>query len=204
MTGVNQDQSDASAWIGPPADGAWTMEHLLAAESAGAKVKYLLFWGHTPPHDQSIGPHVLSQWFERAFEVDGLEYLSAEHFMMAEKARLFDDEATLKAILGAATPGEAKALGRAVKGFSDTVWTANRLDVVVRASLGKFGAHDDLGPYLLGTRHRVLVEASPRDRIWGIGLGREHPAAEVPSQWQGLNLLGFALMQARAQLGAAD
>lgn len=183
-----------------PSDGAWTMAQLLAAESSGAELDFLTFWGHTPPPDGVIGKHVLSQWFERRFEVDGVDYESAEHFMMAEKARLFGDEAAREEIMASATPAEAKALGRTVRGFVDTTWSAHRLDVVVRASLGKFGGHDDLGRYLVGTGQRVLVEASPHDRIWGIGIGRDHPSAQIPSQWRGMNLLGFALMQARARL----
>ena len=186
-----------------PSDGAWSMEQVLAAESSGAELDFILFWGHTPLSDGQVGAHVLSQWFERRFQVDGVDYPSAEHFMMAEKARLFGDEAARDEILASATPAEAKALGRKVRGFDGTTWSANRTDVVIRASLGKFGGNDDLGRYLIGTGQSILVEASPQDRIWGIGLGRDHPSARVPSQWEGLNLLGFALMQARARLAEA-
>lgn len=120
--------------------------------------------------------------------------------MMAEKARLFGDEYHLDLILAAATPGEAKKLGRHVHGFQDEVWNQHRLDIVARGSVAKFSSDELIRDYLIGTGDRVLVEASPRDRIWGIGMGKNNPSAERPSQWRGKNLLGFALMQARAEL----
>ena len=180
----------------------WTMGLLLEAEAEGRRLKYLPFWGHTPPPDGSVGAHVLSQWFEVPFEMDAVRYASAEHAMMAGKARLFGDDATLAKILVAATPGEAKALGREVRGYVDTTWEANRLEIVAAANVAKFGQHPELADYLVGTGDRVLVEASPTDRVWGIGMGQEDPNVERPSRWLGLNLLGFALMEARARLGS--
>ena len=77
----------------------WTVDLLREAERAGRRLKFLFFWGHTSRAGSGVGPHVLSQWYEHAFVVDGVEYRSAEHFMMAEKARLFGDDETLDAIL---------------------------------------------------------------------------------------------------------
>lgn len=122
--------------------------------------------------------------------------------MMAAKARLFGDEEIARQVLGARTPGAAKALGRRVAGFDEDVWRAHRFAVVVAANVAKFGRHADLRGYLLGTNNRVLVEASPVDRVWGIGLTADDPRAADPARWRGLNLLGFALMQARADLTA--
>ncbi len=101
----------------------------------------------------------------------------------------------------AKSPGEAKAIGRRVKNFCQSTWEAHRFDIVVTASAAKFGQSDDLRAYLLGTKQRVLVEASPRDKIWGIGLAADDEHAENPYKWKGLNLLGFALMQARLLIG---
>jgi ribA/ribD-fused uncharacterized protein len=184
----------------PPGDGAWTLEQLLAAERSDYRLKFLLFWGHTPSPSGQIGPHVFSQWYPHEFTSDGIRYATAEHFMMAEKARLFGDEHHLDLILAAATPGEAKKLGRHVQGFQDDAWNQHRLDIVARGSVAKFSSNESMRDYLMGTGDRVLVEASPRDRIWGIGMGKNNPSAERPSQWRGKNLLGFALMQARAEL----
>lgn len=75
---------------------------------------------------------------------------------------------------------------------------------MTEGNVHKFGQHADLRQYLLSTAGRVLVEASPRDRIWGIGLGREHADAERPDAWRGLNLLGFALMDVRERLAATS
>ena len=120
--------------------------------------------------------------------------------MMAEKARLFGDSEAENKILQAGSPAAAKAIGRNVRGFVEEIWDKERHEIVVRASYSKFDQNDALKQFLLGTKKRVLVEASPKDRIWGIGLSEQDPRAENPLQWRGHNLLGFALMEARARL----
>lgn len=176
------------------------MPRLLAAERAGERLKFVHFWGHTPPASGGVGPHVFSQWYEHTFEVDGVRYPTAEHYMMAEKARLFSDHGRLAAILDAASPGAAKAIGRGVEGFDGETWNELRFDIVARCSEAKFASSDDLRTYIVSTTNRVLVEASPRDTIWGVGMDRNDPNIERPSAWKGLNLLGFALMAARSRL----
>jgi hypothetical protein len=162
--------------------------------------KYLMFWGHTPSADGQVGKQCFSQWWPVSFTVDGVAYASAEHFMMVAKARLFGDDEIVPEILAASHPSEAKALGRKVRGFDDDVWTRRRFDLVVKGNVAKFGQHAELRDFLLGTGDRVLVEASPRDRVWGIGLGASNERAADPGSWRGLNLLGFALMEARDRL----
>ena len=173
---------------------------VLAAEAAGQETDFLFFWGHRPQRDGSAGPGCLSQWWPAMFTVDGVTYPTAEHWMMAGKARLFGDDEALAAVLAAADPKAAKAAGRAVRGFDEQTWAAARFDLVVAGNLAKFRQNPDLGAFLAATRPRVLVEASPRDRIWGIGLTSGHPDAARPSRWRGTNLLGFALMNVRDQL----
>lgn len=173
---------------------------LVSLVSSGTRVKYLFFWGHTVHRDGTLGNECFSQWYPSAFEVDGHIYPTAEHFMMAEKARLFGDEQHRSLVFTATTPAEAKAIGRRVVGFVDDVWKAARSEIVVAGNLAKFGQKPELRDHLLATGMRVLVEAAPRDRIWGIGLGAKNPKAENPLEWRGLNLLGFALMEVRAQL----
>ncbi|MFF2557337.1 NADAR family protein [Nocardia sp. NPDC058058] len=173
----------------------------LTAEMAdGAIPEFLFFWGHTRTPGYEIGKWVLSQWWQVEFTVDGQSYGSAEHFMMGEKARLFGDEAIRAKILASATPADAKRLGREVRGFDQDTWVAHRFDIVMRGSIAKFGQHEALRDFLIATGDKVLVEAAPRDTIWGIGLGAENPAAAHPSTWRGENLLGFALMDAREAL----
>ncbi|SER78940.1 hypothetical protein SAMN05216188_115198 [Lentzea xinjiangensis] len=166
-------------------------------------MKYLFFWGHQPERDGSIGKGCLSQWWPCTFVADGREFPSAEHYMMWRKALLFDDHAVAERVLAARTPAEAKALGREVSGFSEPVWAAARLEVVVEGNLAKFGQDPALRSYLLSTGSRVLVEASPQDRVWGIGLAASDPRAADPASWLGLNLLGEALMEVRSRSSAA-
>ncbi|MET9866403.1 NADAR family protein [Streptomyces sp. NPDC006386] len=178
-------------------------EALIRAVRAGAKVEYLHFWGHRPRPDGRIGPSCLSQWWPSPFTVDGVEYATAEHWMMAGKARLFEDAATERAVLAAGTPAAAKKAGRLVRGFDEAIWARERFRIVVEGSLHKFSAHPDLREFLLNTGDRVLVEASPVDRVWGIGLAAGDEAAMDPERWRGPNLLGFALMEARERLRTA-
>ena len=131
------------------------------------------------------------------------EFLTAEHYMMVQKTRAFGDTSIARHILDAATPEDAKALGREVRGFNEKVWAAIRYDVVVAANFEKFRQHTDLGAYLRSTEGQILVEANPADRIWGIGLAANDIRAPKPAEWRGLNLLGFALMDVRDRLFGA-
>jgi len=180
-----------------------TRADLQAAEKRGERFKYLCFWGHRKPADGRVVETCFSQWYGAAFELAGVRYATAEHYMMAEKARLFGDSTALERILSAPSPGAAKKLGRTVRGFDEPRWNERRFEIVVAGNAAKFSQHPDLCAFLLGTRTQILVEASPVDRIWGIGLSRDDPRAERPEDWRGLNLLGFALMAARQQLEKA-
>ena len=173
------------------------LNQLRAAEATGVDLDVMAFWGHKPAPSGAIGSGCLSQWWPAPFIVDGLAYPTAEHWMMAGKARLFDDPAGLAAVLAARSPGAAKAAGRKVRGFDEQRWTTARYALVVAGNLAKFTQHSDLGRFLLTTGERVLVEASPYDRIWGIGMAASNPKVRHPSAWRGLNLLGFALMDVR-------
>ena len=176
------------------------LANLVAAEARGRRLKFVLFWGHQPEKDGTIGKGCLSQWWPVPFTVDGTEYATAEHWMMAAKARLFGDDEALKRLPDAKHPAEAKAIGRAVTPYDERTWAAHRYDLVVEGNLAKFGQNPELKAYLLGTGTRILVEASPRDRIWGIGMAASDEGAESPSRWRGRNLLGFALMDVRELL----
>ncbi|GLW05172.1 hypothetical protein Misp01_03020 [Microtetraspora sp. NBRC 13810] len=165
-------------------------------------VDYLFFWGPRPAGSQAR-KGCLSQWWPGDFSVDGVVYRTAEHYMMAAKARLFGDGEMAAKIVAAGHPGEARALGRQVRGFDEDAWVAARSGVVVAGNLAKFGQHPAARDFLLRTGSRVLVEASPLDRIWGIGLAEDDSRAARPADWRGLNLLGFALMEVRQALAAA-
>ena len=175
----------------------WLIEQI----AEGANPKYLFFWGHTPSRDGTITQTCFSQWWEEhPFVVENQLYRTAEHWMMAGKARLFGDEEILGKILACESPGEAKKLGRQVRNFESETWEAHRSEIVVEGNLHKFSQHPELGEYMQKTGQRILVEASPRDHIWGIGMGKDNPHASQPELWRGLNLLGFALMEVRDRL----
>lgn len=177
-----------------------TVADLCRIEARGGRLKFVFFWGHQPQRDGSVGAGCLSQWWPAPFAVDGTRYPTGEHFMMERKARLFGDADVAARILAARHPGAAKALGRQVRGFDEAAWNAHRYAIVVAANTAKFGQHPALREFLLGTGDRVLVEASPLDRVWGIGLAAGDERSGRPSAWRGLNLLGFALMEVRANL----
>lgn len=176
-----------------------SVTELRSALDAGLAPNFLFFWGHTGNPGQ-IGKECLSQWYPAPFEIEGVRYPTAEHYMMYQKAALFGDEASANKMLAATTPAEVKALGRGVTGFDEGRWVAARFDIVVVGNINKFYQNTALGTFLRGTGKRILVEASPRDAIWGIGLAEGDPAARDPARWPGQNLLGFALMVARARL----
>lgn len=177
------------------------LDSLQQAARRGAPLTFLFFWGHTARKERApLGKECLSQWYGAPFTLQGRTFPTAEHYMMYGKAVLFGDTATAEKILAAPNPGAAKALGRAVRGFVQGTWEEHRSRIVVEGNEAKFGQNPDLRAFLLATRKKVLVEASPTDRIWGIGLAEDDPHAANPLTWRGLNLLGFALMIARDRL----
>jgi ribA/ribD-fused uncharacterized protein len=166
------------------------------------RTRYLYFWGHQPQRDGTAGPGCLSQWYPAGFDVDGRRYATAEHWMMWRKAVLFGDQERAAQILAVPHPNAAKTLGARVRDFDEAVWARERFEIVVAGNRAKFARHADLGDFLVATGDHVLVEASPRDRVWGIGLAAGDERAADPATWLGLNLLGFALMRVRAELAA--
>lgn len=176
------------------------IEQLKRRVRQGESFEYLWFWGHQPERGALPTASCLSQWFDAGFSAEDVRYASAEHWMMAEKARLFGDAEMRARILAAPSPRDAKQLGGQVRGFDEARWIEHRVGIVVAGNLHKFRQHPALGEYLRTTGAKILVEASPTDRIWGIGLAKDAAGAQDPLRWRGLNLLGFALMAVREQL----
>ena len=144
-----------------------------------------------------------SQWFPCAFTVDGTAFGCAEQYMMYGKATLFHDAEVAAEILATPDPRTHKALGRKVRGFDDRRWRLAREEIVLTGNRAKFTQDPALHAALLATAGTTLVEASPFDRIWGIGMASSNPAATDPSKWRGLNLLGAVLTRLRDELAAA-
>lgn len=175
----------------------YSRKNLEKIYQSGKKTKFLFFWGHQKNSNEEITSSCFSQWWNQKFIIDGISYPTAEHWMMAEKARLFKNDDILLKILQAKSPGKAKQLGREVKNFDQKIWNENRIDIVVKGNYHKFSQNKKLKEFLINTKNRVLVEASPVDRIWGIGLDSSDEFSKIPPKWKGLNLLGFALMEVR-------
>lgn len=180
-------------------DRAWA-ENLFRR---GKLPKAVYFWGHRNHNKNEVTKACLSQWWPCEFKVDGETYVSAEHWMMAEKARLFNAPEILQKILSTRKPGAAKAFGRQIIGFDQKIWDERKYDIVVQGNRHKFSQNKNLEAFLLGTKKRLLVEASPVDRVWGIGLAVDNEHCANPLKWKGQNHLGFALMSVRDILSVA-
>jgi len=151
--------------------------------------KFTFFWS---------GP--FSQWHPSEFWIGGVEYNCAEQWMMAEKARLFKDEHAERDIMTTHRPNEQKAIGRHVKNFDLGVWNQNAKLIVYRGNWAKYTQNFDLATELIKTQGTTIVEASPYDHIWGVGLEAGDPRINDRANWRGLNWLGEVLMAVRGDM----
>lgn len=143
---------------------------------------------------------VFSQWHATPIEIDGLRLVTAEQWMMLAKARLFEADETAAAILATDDPAEQKRLGQQVAPFDQAVWDHHKIDIVHRGNLAKFQQNEGAARQLKATGDAMLVEANPRDWIWGVGLAIDDPRVLQPDEWRGTNLLGRILTKIRAEL----
>ena len=177
----------------------YNVDSLLQSNKTYSRDDFVFFWGHTD-RKEDVNKSCLSQWYMCSFVVDNVSYNCAEQYMMAEKARIFGDDDTWQQIMASYDPMTIKKLGRKVRNFNAYVWKKNCQQIVKRGNLAKFSQNQKLLEYLLGTGDKILVEASPKDTIWGIGLAEDASEASNPRLWQGENLLGFTLMEVRDML----
>ncbi|MFH0333937.1 NADAR family protein [Clostridium perfringens] len=175
----------------------YSVEGVCEKFKSGEKLEFLFFWGHTKNKNGKITKACFSQWYLSDFTVNGVLYNCAEKYMMAEKARLFKDYETLEEILSAENQKEIKDLGRKIKNFNEELWNREKYEIVKRGNLAKFSQNENLKEFLLNTGDKIIVEASPYDSIWGIGMGAKDENIEYPTAWKGENLLGFAIMEVR-------
>jgi ribA/ribD-fused uncharacterized protein len=140
---------------------------------------------------------VFSNWHRCQFTYRGFTFSSVEQFMMFSKAKLFDDERSAAAVMATTDAAQQKAIGRKVEGFDQAVWEARREGIVFVGCREKFAQNRAIRSVLIASSPTVLVEASPWDRIWGVGLKADDPRIADPSKWRGLNLLGTTLMRVR-------
>lgn len=174
----------------------YDVEFIKRIVSEDPNVSFIYFWGHTPS-PKGVTQTCLSQWFDVEFGVAGVKYHTAEQYMMAQKALLFGDKEVHDEIMLANDPRQYKALGRKIRDFNGKVWDYRKYLIVVEGNKAKFSQNADLKEYLLSTGDAILVEASPYDKIWGIGLHAAQASKCTVDQWKGQNLLGCALMEVR-------
>lgn len=142
----------------------------------------------------------LSNWYPSAFEICGVAFSSMEQYMMYEKAVIFNDLDTAQKILAEDDVAKVKQYGRQVANYDEAVWNGMRQIIVYRGLLAKFSQNADLGGKLRDTGAAILAECAVHDKIWGIGLSMHDPNRFDMQNWNGQNLLGFALMQVREQI----
>ena len=144
---------------------------------------------------------VFSQWHPTGFVLDDRAFVTAEQWMMYAKAVLFGDLDRAEAVLGTDDPGEQKRHGQLVAGFDSQVWDARKIGIVHRGNFEKFRQNEGAARQLRNTAPAMLVEANPRDWVWGAGLAVDDPAVQDPNLWKGSNLLGRVLTHVRDDLG---
>ena len=153
--------------------------------------KFVFFWGSND---------IYSNFYYFPFKHQGIEFKWSEQAIMYRKANLFGAKTIADRILKAQTPKQCKALGRSNEiPFDEKIWIANREIIYGDVLFDKF-SNSKLKSEILATGNKILVEASPFDKIWGIGIGENDKRAENPKQWKGLNLLGKVLMEVRTKL----
>jgi ribA/ribD-fused uncharacterized protein len=143
---------------------------------------------------------VLSQWYKKDMTIDGVKFTSCEQYMMYMKAKTFNDDEIADKILNTNNPAEQKQFGRQVKNFDKNVWDSLCLSIVYKGNLNKFTQNNTIKEYLLSFENRFFVEASPTDKIWGIGLDINDKNIDNPLNWRGTNLLGTVLTLVRNEL----
>lgn len=169
----------------------------------GESLEFIFFRDHTSG-PRSQGEFMLSQWYPSPFSVNEIVYKSAGHWMMARKALLFGDREAFKKIIEADSTEQIRKLGHLINNFDEVKWAELRQEIVREGNFHKFNQSKKLRKFLLNTGDAILAEANPLDTIWGVGLSKDSRLIKNPYAWNGLNLLGFALMEIREYLKHTD
>jgi ribA/ribD-fused uncharacterized protein len=172
----------------------YSVDDLIDQYNKNKTLKYVFFW-NMDKANLSIG--CFSQWQKSYFEADGYKYSCAEQYMMGQKALIFNDKESFEKILMENNPKIIKALGRQVKYFNAKEWDKIKYKIVLDGNFYKFSQNQEMLKILQSTGNKILVEASPYDKIWGIGVDENNEKIYNPNYWKGENLLGFALMEVR-------
>lgn len=177
----------------------YDIDWLKSKHNSGEKIEYLFFWGHRPSKN-GITKSCLSQWWKSDFSEDIHEYSCMEQYMMSKKALLFDDKEIFEQIMACNEPNMIKSFGRKIHNFDEKIWNDVKYSIVLNGNYLKFTQNRSLMNFLLSTDDKILVEASPYDKIWGIGMSENKERINNPNEWRGENLLGFALTEVREEI----
>jgi len=150
---------------------------------------HIYFWGSE-----------YSNWYPCIFRYEDHTFYNSEQAFMWEKARFFDDDEIAEQLLAETNPSYAKALGRKVRNFNAEMWMAASYPAMIAVNYAKFSSSHFMKDAILSTYPKILVEASPYDKIWGVGLGENDDLILDEKNWDGMNLLGKALMNVRKEL----
>nr|WP_236034338.1 NADAR family protein [Bifidobacterium saguinibicoloris] len=143
-------------------------------EENGPKQPYFGFWnGEDWASNFHPAPFIVD-WKDDDGLVKKLRFECSEQWFMFRKAwRFHDHYATGLVLQSGLKPHQYKVIGRSVRNFDETVWNKESRGYMFEALVFKFSQNPDLANQLLETGNRVLVECSPFDTIWGIGLGKQ-------------------------------
>lgn len=175
----------------------YSLKDVQARYENGEHLEFIFFSEHQKTANGIITKNCLSSWYQSSFEMNNMIYQCAEQYIMAEKAKLFDDEESLDKILKAIHPNQMKIIGKEIKNFDEQIWNKNKINIVKIANLAKFSQNTKLKRYLLLTGEKILVKTNSHDTVWGIGLSKKNSLIRDPDNWKGKNLLGFILMDIR-------
>ena len=186
-------------------DPAWISKYMYMrrykvslSRKAEKEPSYTFFWLDNEKYGE------FSNWYEQSFVIDDFKYFCVEQYMMAQKAKLFHDAENYTKILRANTAKGCKWLGKQVTPFDPIAWDKAKYDIVKAGNRAKYEQNPDLKKLLLSTGNSILAEASPKDKIWGIGMDAKTAEKTDPSGWPGENLLGKILMELREEFGGGQ
>ena len=172
----------------------YSKEKIIYKYASGQDLNFTFFWKTSKG---ILDEGCFSQWQISHFSFRGIQYSSAEQFMMAHKAIAFNDRETLKEIMNESHPRKIKKLGRQIVNFNSDTWDKYKYCVALIGNYCKFDQNEKMKQILINTGDNIIVEASPYDKIWGVGLDENDSRIMNPLYWEGENLLGFVLMKVR-------
>jgi len=172
----------------------YSKEMIIGRYNSEQDLKFTFFWKTSKG---ILDEGCFSQWQISHFSFNGIQYSSAEQFMMAHKAITFNDRKTLEKIMNESHPDKIKKLGRQIVNFNSNIWEKLKYSIALIGNYCKFVQNDKMKQILINTGGNIIVEASPNDKIWGVGLDETDSRIKNPNYWEGENLLGFVLMEVR-------